>query len=67
MKFDKFDVRRKLNHPQEDIPKGKIQAGSTKDKFPVILDDGKTIIFISDKKKAQETIERYRTRGYRKT
>jgi len=66
MKFDKFDVRRKLTHPQENIPQAKQQAGSIKDKFPVLLDDGKTVIFISDKKKAQETIERYKNRGYKK-
>jgi len=66
MKSDKFDVRRKLNHPQGVIPKEKQQAGTTKDKFPVVLDDGKTIIFISDKNKEQETIERYKNRGYKK-
>jgi hypothetical protein len=66
MKIDKFDVRSKMTHPQEIIPPAKQQAGLTKNKFPVLLDDGKTIIFISDKKKAQETIERYKNRGYKR-
>ncbi|MEI6455742.1 MAG: hypothetical protein WCO93_05595 [bacterium] len=66
MKHDKFDVRQKMNHPQEAIPQAKQQAGSTKDKFPIILDGGKTIIFISDKKKSQETIDRYNNRGYKR-
>jgi len=67
MKNDKYDVRRKMVHPQEAIPASKQQAGSTKDKFPVILDGGKTIIFISDKKKSKETIERYNRRGFKRT
>ena len=44
------------------IPKEKLENGSTKDKFPVYLDDGKTVIFIDDIKKKQEVIERYRNR-----
>jgi len=64
MKYDKFDSRRNLTNPQGVIPPGKQQIGSTKDKFPVILDGGKTIIFISDKKREQEIIERYKNRGH---
>jgi hypothetical protein len=67
MKYDKFDVRRKLTHPQGEIPEGKQQAGSIKNKYPVYLEDGKTIIFISDKTKEKETIERYTNRGFVKT
>ncbi len=37
----------------------KTSAGSTKDKFPVILDGGKTVIYISDKSKEAETREKY--------
>ena len=62
MKEDRFDVRRKLTHPQDIIPKEKQKAGSTKNKYPVYLDDGKTVIFVKDKKKVQEVIERYRNR-----
>jgi hypothetical protein len=63
MKYDKFDSRRKSTNPQDVLSQAKQQIGSTKDKFPIFLDGGKTIIFISDKKKEQETIERYRRRG----
>ena len=31
--------------------KPKLLTGTTADKFPILLDDGKTIIFISDKSK----------------
>jgi len=63
MKGDRFDNRRYLRNPQGVIPKAMQQVGSTKDKFPVVLDDGRTTIFISDKEKAQEVIERYKNRG----
>jgi hypothetical protein len=33
--------------------------GSTADKYPVMLDDRKTIIFISDKSKEDEIRQRY--------
>ncbi|MBC8465938.1 hypothetical protein H8D57_02830 [bacterium] len=63
MKGDKFDNRRILMNSQRVIPNAQLEAGSTKDKFPVFLDNGRTIIFISDKTKKQETIERYKNRG----
>ncbi len=63
MKGDKFDNRRYLRNPQGVIPKAQQEIGSTKDKYPVVLDGGKTIIYISDKKKERETIERYKNRG----
>lgn len=66
MRFDKYDIRRKLSQPQDGIPAAKLMNGSTKDKFPIFLDGGKTVIFISDKEKEQETIEKYRTRGYKR-
>jgi len=64
MKLDKLDCRRNLSNTQGVVPQAKQQiGGSLKDKFPVVLDGGKTIIFISDKSKEQETIERYKNRG----
>jgi len=59
---DKFDNRHNLMNYQRITPKEKQENGSTKDKFPVVLDNGRTIIFISDKKKEQEVIERYKNR-----
>jgi len=67
MKGDKFDNRRILMNSQRVIPKAQLEVGSTKDKFPVVLDGGKTIIFISDETKEQETILRYKNRGFIKT
>ena len=40
--------------------------GSTSGKYPVILNDGRTIIFISDKSKAEETRQKYETLKYKK-
>lgn len=37
-------------------------TGSTEDKYPVMMDDRKTIIFISDKSKENETRLRYMMR-----
>ena len=63
MKGDKFDNRRGIANSQGDIPLAKQQSGSIKGKYPVYLDGGKTVIFISDKSKEKETIERYNSRG----
>jgi hypothetical protein len=41
----------------------KILTGITSDKYPILLDDGKTIVFISDKSKEAETRLKYRQLG----
>ncbi|MBE0648667.1 MAG: hypothetical protein IH596_12895 [Bacteroidales bacterium] len=38
------------------------ENGSIKDKYPIVLDNGRTIIFIDDKRKEQEVIARYKNR-----
>lgn len=63
MKGDKFGNWHSLNSHKGIIPKEKQENGSTKDKFPVVLDNGRTIIFIDDITKKQEVIERYKNRG----
>jgi hypothetical protein len=63
MKGDKFDNRQSIANVKGEIPLAKQQAGSLKGKYPVYLDGGKTVIFISDKSKEKETIERYISRG----
>ncbi len=63
MKDDSFENRYKFNSPQNTIPPAKMLAGSTKDKFAIVLDGGKTVIFISDRSKMKETIERYQNRS----
>ena len=44
------------------IPDSKLLSGSTKDKHPVSLDGGRTIIFIADKSMEAETRARYEAR-----
>ena len=41
----------------------KLLTGSTTDKYPIVLDGGKTIIFISDKSKEAEIRLKYKMRG----
>jgi hypothetical protein len=38
-------------------------TGSTVDKYPIVLDGGKTIIYISDKRKEAEIRLKYAMRG----
>jgi hypothetical protein len=40
-------------------------CGSLRGKFPVVLDGGKTTIYISDKSREAEIIERYNSRTRR--
>ncbi len=55
---DIVDNRMELSnhHP---VPKSKLVAGSLEDKYPVLLDDGRTIIFIKDKSREREIRLRY--------
>lgn len=46
------------------VPHAKLLTGSTSDKFPVVLDGGKTIVFISDKSKEAETRVKYELRRH---
>lgn len=41
----------------------KILSGVTSDKYAILLDDGKTIVFISDKSKEAETPLKYKQLG----
>lgn len=65
MKDDSFENRHKLISAQNSIPPAKMLAGTTKDKYAIVLDGGKTVIFISDRTKVKETIERYENRSNR--
>lgn len=44
------------------VPDSKLLTGSLVDKYPVVLDGGRTIIYISDKSKEAEIRERYELR-----
>ncbi|MEI7661836.1 MAG: hypothetical protein WCK34_06555 [Bacteroidota bacterium] len=61
-KSDLLDVRVELSKYRYPIPKSKLSSGSTKNKYPVILDGGKTIIFISDQSKESEIRNKYEER-----
>ena len=62
MKKETLEHRMMMERQRLKIPDSKLLTGSTKDKFPVSFDGGRTIIFISDKSKEQETRKRYEAR-----
>ena len=64
MKKDTLEYRMMLEHNRLKIPDSKLRTGSLTGLFPVILDGGKTTIFISDLSREAETRERYELRQY---
>jgi hypothetical protein len=62
MKKDTLEYRMMQERQRLKIPDSKLLTGSTKDKFPVILDGGRTTIFISDKSKESEARQKYELR-----
>jgi len=62
MKKDTLEYRMMLEHNRLKIPDSKLLTGSTIGKYPVILDGGRTVIFISDKSKESETRQKYELR-----
>jgi hypothetical protein len=62
MKKDTLEYRMSMANQRLKVSDSKLLNGSTKDKFPIIMDGGKTIIFISDKTKESETREKYEFR-----
>lgn len=61
-KTDLLDVRHELTNHQTVIPRSKLLSGSVINKYPIILDGGKTIVFISDRSKEPEIREKYEMR-----
>ena len=59
MKKTTLENRMMLEHNRLKIPDSKLLYGSLIGKFPIILDGGKTTIFITDLSKEAETRERY--------
>ncbi len=57
-----IDVRIELSNQQMLIPKSKLFSGSVTSKYPIMLDDGKTIIFITDQSKEAEARQKYEMR-----
>jgi hypothetical protein len=58
-KNDSFDNRFDISNNHVEVPGSKLSAGSVKNKYPVVLDGGRTTIFISDESKESETRQRY--------
>ena len=59
MKNDTFENRLNLARIKAKIPDDKLLMGSIKEKFPILLKDGRTTIYISDISKAEEIREKY--------
>ena len=62
MRKDTLEFRMMQERQKSKTPDSKLLMGSIKDKHPVILDGGKTTIFISDKTMEAETREKYELR-----
>ena len=62
MKKDTLEYRMMQERQRLKIPDSKLLTGSLIGKHPIILDGGRTTIFISDKSKESETRERYELR-----
>ena len=62
MKNDVLTNRMNLANHRLNVPHSKLLTGSIVDKYPVVLDGGKTIIFIADKSLEAETRYKYELR-----
>ena len=62
MKKTTLEYRMMQEHNRLKIPDSKLLTGSLIGKYPVILDGGKTTIFISDKSKEAEIRQNYELR-----
>ncbi len=62
MKKDTLEYRMMIERNRLKIPDSKLLTGSTAGKYPVILDGGRTTIFISDKSKESEARQKYEMR-----
>jgi hypothetical protein len=62
MKKTTLEYRMMEENNRLKIPKSKHLTGSLIGKYPIILDGGRTTIFISDKSKESETREKYQLR-----
>ena len=59
---DVIDNRLKMSNHQTAVPKSKLASGSVVGLYPVILDGGRTTIYISDMSKEAETRKKYELR-----
>ncbi|MEI7981277.1 MAG: hypothetical protein WCI71_06460 [Bacteroidota bacterium] len=54
-----LDNRLQMQAHKDTVPTSKLSSGSVADKYPVILDDGRTIVYIRDKSREREIRLRY--------
>jgi hypothetical protein len=62
MKKSTLEYRMMAEHNRLKIPNSKLLTGSLTGKFPIVLDGGKTTIFISDLSRETEIREKYQLR-----
>ncbi len=62
-KSDAVDNRMEMSNHQQAVPKSKLLSGSVADKYPVMLDDGRTVVYITDKSREREIRLRYGLRN----
>jgi hypothetical protein len=62
MKKTTLEYRMMVENKRLKIPDSKLLTGSLVGKFPIILDGGRTILFIDDKSKEAEAREKYELR-----
>ena len=62
-KSDRMDNRADISNRKVAVPKAKLLSGSVVNKYPVVLDDGRTTIFISDRSKEPEARKNYEMRA----
>lgn len=56
-------MKNESKEKKHDLTHHKVLTGITSDKYAILLDDGKTIVFISDKSKEAETRLKYKQLG----
>ncbi len=56
---DAVDNRLEISNHRVTIPKSKLSAGSVAEKYPILLDDGRTVVYIADKSREREIRLRY--------
>ena len=56
---DAVDNRFEISNHRMMVPKSKLLSGSVSEKYPILLDDGKTVVYISDKSRESEVKLRY--------
>ena len=59
MKNSTLENRMILARKRFQISDERLSMGSIRDKFPVVMDDGKTVIYVTDKSKVEETRLKY--------